>query len=120
MTTWTGHDFASRQAADLAALLAAVPAVGPEMVKGRIGWLKSWLEDPQVLTFLRVNTHEGHVYLHRESLEFLLTALTLEALFEAGASPLVSVMDARALVLDLARTSGYRLDIMKAHFVENS
>jgi hypothetical protein len=106
---WTGHDFAARKTVQLAEVLATLAGDVEQMNRGRARWLVDRLDRQPLRTYLDVNTHQGTTWLNREALETLADALVVINLVQRQKPAPVSLLDARALILDAAAKAGYDL-----------
>ena len=113
-TEWLGHDHAARLTTLAARTLAARPLAPPEMAAGRTGWLADCLDQPEAGPLLGINEHDGVVWFGSEALDDWLLTVAISALVaDPGVDP-VPLLDARALIRDMAAESGYRLREFRA------
>ncbi len=106
---WIGHEHAATRAALAARLLAALPSAPEEMATGRIAWMAAVFEAPEAGILLGVNEHEGVTYFNAEQFEEWLLVVSVAALAAKPDIDVVSVLDARGLLLQHAADARYRL-----------
>jgi hypothetical protein len=105
------------------ATAARAPALLASLLECRgrrfdLAFLRGLLENPSAQAFLRVNSFQGELWFHKESLEVLLAsaraAAEVEQAVRAGAAPEAPALEGdRALVLSCltaAAATGYRWD----------
>ncbi len=106
---WLGHEHAAAQAAAAVRLLAAFPVAPGAMASGRTAWMADVITAAEARDLLGVNEHEGITYFHAERLEDWLLMVGVAALATKPDTDVVSLLDARGLLLEIAADSGYRL-----------
>jgi len=110
---WTGHDYAGRSTALLAEILAHAGSEIADLGRGKAKWFRPLTEDDRVRRFLGFNEHEGTIWLNRESLETLLSAMVLCGLTATTRPRLASLLDGRAIIVEAAEKAGYSVTKMQ-------
>jgi hypothetical protein len=83
----------------------AISALG----RGKTTWLGSVLADPAGQELLGLNRHDGQQWLNKEALEMLLQTMATSWLLQEEATNPTNLLDGMALILEEAKTAGYRV-----------